>query len=77
MRYHRTRVGRTSVRLPRDSDGNVRDPEGTYLQVDSSNGGRGQLREGTLRHASEEAILIGRQVDYDSNMAEEIPTFRG
>ena len=77
MRYHRTRLGRASVRLPRDSDGNVRDPEGTYLKVDRSDGGRGQLREGSLRHVAEEEVLIGRQVDYHSNLAEEIPTFRG
>ncbi len=75
VRYHSTYLARASVRFPRDSDGNVRDPEGTYLQIDSSDGGRGQLREGPLRHADEEAILIGRQVDYHGNMAEEIPTY--
>jgi len=69
-------MDRKANRFSRDSDGNVRDTEGTYLKVSSPSGGRRQLREGSLRSVTEEEVLIGRQVDYDGHMAQEVPPFR-
>jgi len=54
----------------------VRDTESEDKQAGGAVGGRGQLREGTVRLPDSEGVSTGRQVDNDGPLEEEVPATR-
>lgn len=73
---NRTGLRRKANRLSGEGNCVIRNTEGSYIAVDSSDGGRGQLREGTLRSLTAETVPFGRQVDNLVRLAKKIPPLR-